>query len=224
MPRPYRFGHPGARERLLGLDRENGPLTPTAVRRARPGDATELARLRWDWSRIDRDPVTPSATALAETGAQLAEWMSALGSGVVCAVAVAGSRLIELLLASVDDRRVGFLRSTPTIRRSSSTAELGSAVRRNSCCGKRNRVVVRDVCGTLFVAMGLAPLAFESSAGLGHRVLSTSNVHDGLFTGGLADRTGSACTNFHGRRLLLPVARCLSCGRTRPWGSQSSDR
>ena len=108
MPRPYRFGHTGARERSLGLDRENGPLTPTAVRLARPRDATEVARLRWAWSRIDRHPVTPSATALAETGAQLAGWLSALGSRDFCAVAVAGSRLIELLLASVDDRRVGF--------------------------------------------------------------------------------------------------------------------
>jgi len=44
-------------------------MTPTAVRLARAGDATGLARLRWDWSRIDRDPVTSSATALAETGA-----------------------------------------------------------------------------------------------------------------------------------------------------------
>jgi len=45
-------------------------------------------------------------------------------------------------------------------------------------------VVVGVICGTLFVAMGLAPLAFELRAGLGRLVLGKSNVHDVLFTAG----------------------------------------
>ncbi len=42
-------------------------------------------------------------------------------------------------------------------------------------------VFVGVVCGTLFVAMGLAPLLFEWRVGLGRLVLGKSNVHDVLF-------------------------------------------
>lgn len=82
-------------------------MTSPLVRVATAEDVGELARLRWEWSRIGGDSGDPTDAEIAETADLLSAWMSGLGDRVICAVAESGQSLIGVAWLVLYDRVPG---------------------------------------------------------------------------------------------------------------------